>query len=555
LHIKSQGDAHHANQTYNHHRFSRPLIVLLLFVAAFGVRLYHINRPALDFAPIRQYQNAHIIRGLYYQSNNSIPESSKRIAKLNMERMGFVLEPRIVENASIIGYRIMGAERLWIPRVLSSIFWIIGGFFLYLIAMKCLSPGISLFTTFIYLFLPYGILASRAIQPDPLMVMMMLLSIYSVFKYDENPSLKGLIFTALVTAISVLIKPYCIFMIFGAFISLAIHRQGLWKALFHRSTLIFAALIVLPAAVYYGYNLLFNVGFVGEHVQGSFLPQLLIFLPFWKGWLHMIGQVVGYIVFILAFLGLFVTQHGRLKALLTGLWVGYFFFGLSATYQMHTHSYYSMPFIPIAALSLGPAGTVATNHLRGSAIARSLKVASVIIFCVLIVVLGLGMRKPGIKNILVDHKDELKTIATFISIPPEFGSFLKDDFNKEERIAKEIGAYVKHSTNTVFLDADFGRVLAYYGGFAGLPWPTSISLYERRLRGVHVPDIKEDFTDKYIIILYQGKFIKYTPDFFIVTAFDDFEKQEDLKEFLNSNYPVLVSNENYLIFDMRKKSE
>jgi hypothetical protein len=29
-------------------------------------------------------------------------------------------------------------------------------------------------------------------------------------------------------------------------------------------------------------------------------------------------------------------------------------FGLSATFQIHTHSYYTLPFIPIAALSLGP---------------------------------------------------------------------------------------------------------------------------------------------------------------------------------------------------------
>ena len=38
------------------------------------------------------------------------------------------------------------------------------------------------------------------------------------------------------------------------------------------------------------------------------------------------------------------------------------------------------------------------------------------------------------------------------------------------------------------------------------------------------------------MILYQGRFIQYTPDFFIITAFDDFEKQPDLKDFLNSNF-------------------
>jgi hypothetical protein len=528
---------------------------LLLCATALGVRFYHINRPPLDFAAIRQYQNANIIRGLYYETNDSNTEQEKKVAKLNMERMGFVLEPRIIENLAVLGYRIMGAEHLWIPRALSSVFWVVGGFVLYLTAISFFSYGTSLFSTIFYLFLPCGILASRSIQPDPLMVMMMLFSIYRVLKYDENPSRINLVTAATVTAIAVLIKPYCIFMIFGAFLSLIVYRNGFRKALFHLTTLTFAFLIILPAAVYYGYNLLFNVGFIGEHVQGSFLPHLLIFPPFWSGWLSMIGQVVGYIAFILAFLGLFIIQHGRLKALLVGLWIGYFLFGISATFQIHTHSYYSLPFIPIVALSLGPIAAMILSK-NVSTLSKSLKIF-VAILVVLVIIAGVGVikAKESLKYVLSDYKSILQTTANFIGVNPKFHKFLKEDFQKEVRIAKEIGDHVKHSTNTIFLDMDFGRVIAYHGEFAGLPWPTSASLYERRLRGVHVPNIKDDFTSKYILILYQGNFIKYTPDFFIITSFDEFEKQRDLQEFLNSNYPILVRNDDYLIYDLRKMSE
>jgi len=85
-----------------------------------------------------------------------------------------------------------------------------------------------------------------------------------------------------------------------------------------------------------------------------------------------------------------------------------------------------------------------------------------------------------------------------------------------------------------------------------LPWPTRESLYERILRGTKVPNIKEDFTPENITILYQGKFIKYSPDFFIITAFDEFDRQTDLKDFLKSNFPVFAQNDDYLIFDLRK---
>lgn len=539
----------------NHNRISRPLIVLLLFATAFGIRMYHINRPPLDFSPIRQYQNAHIIRGIYYEKNDLISESRKQTAKLNMERMGLVMEPRIIENTAVIGYRLMGAEHLWIPRLISAVFWISGGILLYLIARINFSPGIALFSAIFYLFLPYSILSSRAIQPDPLMVMMMLFSVYRVLKYDDNPSLINLITAAIVTAIAVLIKPYCIFIIFCTFFSLLIFRMGIRKALFHRDTLAFSFIIVLPAAVYYAYGLLTHVGFLGVHARGSFLPHLIIYPPFWGGWLIMIGNVTGYIAFFLAILGLLTIQKGRAKALLLGLWTGYFLFGLSATYQIHTHSYYHMPFIPIAALSLGALISTAMNRVDPLLLKRLNILMLSFILLAIVIGFGLSMSKLPLKNILSDYKSGLKTVAAFIGINPGFGKFLGDDFDQKVRIAKEIGEHVRHSNNTIFLTPDFGRVLAYHGEFSGLPWPTSRSLYGRRLRGTKLPSINNDFTAEYITILYQGKFIRYSPDYFVITAFDEFDKQQDLKEMLNSNFPIVAQSDDYLIFDLRTMSE
>ncbi len=527
-------------------------IVFLIFIAAFAIRLYHINRPPLDFSPIRQYQNAHIIRGLYFEKNESISESRKNIAKLNMERMGFLLEPRIIENASLLGYKIMGGEHLWIPRALSSLFWVVGGFFLYLIARAISSPGIALFSIIFYLFLPYGILASRSIQPDPLMVMMMLFSIYRVMRYDENSSQANLVIAAIAAAIAVLIKPYCFFMIFGAFFSLAVLRRGFWKAIFHRDTLVFALIVIVPIVGYYVYGILSGVGFIGEHARGSFLPYLILYPTFWKGWLYMIRDVIGYIAFFLAIIGLFKVKEGRPKALLLGLWIGYFLFGLSATFLIHTHNYYTMPFIPITALSLGPIAAMAMNR-RTAVLSARLKIF-ILTFVVSIIILGLGLNiiKLPSKSMLAKYKNEFKIAAAFIGVNPEFAKFFSDDFEERVKIAQEIGEHVGHSANTIFLDPYFGRVLAYYGEFSGSPWPTSESLYERGLIGTRLPDIKDDFTHENITILYHGKFIKYSPDFFIITAFDEFDKQTDLKDFLKANFPIFAQSDDYMIFDMRK---
>lgn len=44
---------------------SRVPIVGFLFVAAFGLRLYQIDEPPMDFVPVRQYHSALLARGFY----------------------------------------------------------------------------------------------------------------------------------------------------------------------------------------------------------------------------------------------------------------------------------------------------------------------------------------------------------------------------------------------------------------------------------------------------------------------------------------------------------
>lgn len=91
---------------------ARAFVLFFLFATAFCIRLYHINTPLLDFAQVRQYQQAHIARGYYFENLESVPEWKKQVARLNMQRMGFLLEPRIIEYAAVLGYRITG-ERIF----------------------------------------------------------------------------------------------------------------------------------------------------------------------------------------------------------------------------------------------------------------------------------------------------------------------------------------------------------------------------------------------------------------------------------------------------------
>ena len=118
------------------HPSSRRLLILsVLFIAAFGIRLYHINEPPLNFHATRQYRSLIIAREYYFYNLSSVPGWKKEVAHFSRRKQG-MLEPPILEFLVSIGYRLLGGEHFWLPQLLSSLFWLIGGGFLYLIGKR-----------------------------------------------------------------------------------------------------------------------------------------------------------------------------------------------------------------------------------------------------------------------------------------------------------------------------------------------------------------------------------------------------------------------------------
>lgn len=265
----------------------------------------------------------------------------------------------------------------------------------------------------------------------------------------------------------------------------------------------------------------------------------------------MICYVIGFLPFLASVAGLLMYKDVTARFLLYGLWIGYFVFGLLFTYHIHTHEYYHLQFIPVVALSIGPLGESVISRFY-NIISSKKRIFLIFTTSIILVIVGGTM----IRNVYSrGNKEQIKILGYILGINPEFYSFLAKDFEKEVRIAKEIGDIVGHSTKTVFLTSDYGRSLAYHGELSGLPWPTSLSLKERRERGLRELSKEDLFSKHYLTIRTHGKYIKYTPDFFIITAFKEFEKQKDLKNFLETNFPLLVHNNDYLIFDLKEMSD
>lgn len=480
--------------------------VVFLFLGAIAVRVYDLKAPGL--LPVREYRSAVIARAYYFETTNSVPEWRRQVAMITKQREA-ILEPPITELLAASIYRIVDGEHLWIARLLTSTFWLVGGIFLYAITKRVVSVDAAVFTTTYYLFVPLSILASRSFQPDPLMIMMFLFSLFTILRYYDQPSWPRLAIAAFISGLALFIKPLVLFTIFGAFISLAICKRGAWKRVINVRFLIFLVVSLLPVILYYSYGL-FIAKFLQSQAQMSFRPHLLLHREYWREWLLVEVNAVGYIALIAALLGVPMLRKGLPRTLLIGLWIGYAVFGLVFNFHIHTHGYYHLQFIPIVALSFGPIVTLVVNHLRQ-------------------VCTKWYWWMPVIGALL---------LVMLFNIREVRGRLGSQVFESEET-AREIGEIVNHSSNTVYLAHHYGLPLQYYGELSGAYWPRRITYWLYRRPGERELSIEERLSA-----------LDFSPDYFIITNFKEFNRHHtDLKEFLaNNDCPLVAESDQYLIY-------
>ena len=162
------------------------LALVIIFLAAAAIRLYDLTDLPLDFHPTRQLFSALKARGMYYETLTDAPAEQREFA-IQQGKMRATIEPEILERLTVFTWKFTG-EELWVARIYSSLFWLIGGIFIYLLARDLFSKDAALFTTAFYLLLPYAVLASRSFQPDPLMVALIVGFWWVVNRWAKNLS-------------------------------------------------------------------------------------------------------------------------------------------------------------------------------------------------------------------------------------------------------------------------------------------------------------------------------------------------------------------------------
>jgi 4-amino-4-deoxy-L-arabinose transferase-like glycosyltransferase len=493
------------------------LVCAGLVLLALLVRLQAITAPPLDFAPARQTYDALGARIIYLDASHQLP-GGKRAVLDQVRRQVPQIEPPVMEHLAAAGYRLVGSEQLWIPRLISVMFWLVGGGFVYRLAARLSRKPGPLISLALYLLLPFGIFGSRSFQPDPLMVMLSLGAFVAVVRFHERPSTKNLGLASGASALATLSKPAIpIFFLWGLFLALAIARQGLRRAVSSPYSLAFAAISFAPAAAYYVWGTVVN-GFLRGHTTSSLDPTLLIQPSFWRGWMGMIASVVAYplnglsgivgliidlALISLVVLGLITTRSREGVALLSGLWIGYFVFGLAFTTHISTHSYYSLPLIPIIALSLAPVAVAACERLRG---ASRVAQASLALVCCL------GAAGAALK---VEER------------------LWSRDYLRQVEVYQQVGTVVGHTTAAVHVDPSYDAPLLYYA------WIASSPLYYPEGQRLQPSQIQQRLRQ---IETESGR-----PRFLIITAVTELQTQPRLRAFVR-RLPVVSRTRDYSIF-------
>jgi hypothetical protein len=488
------------------------LLLVGLFILALAIRLYDITDLPFDFHPTRQLYTAVVARGLYYESQPDDP-GKKRVLALDALRRE-EREPPSIDGLAALSYKLIGREVLWLPRAMSAIFWVLGGIAVFLLSRQLTSEPGGVAATAVYLFLPYGVIASRSFQPDPLMTALIVFSWWGMYNWMNRAGWRWVFIAGIPAGLAIYFKSLAAFSILGAYLGILM-VMGFSKLLRSKQFWLMVVLTVLPTIGY-----MIDGFFVTKGLSNlfglRFFPSLWLQPYFYLQWLGKVQAVATLGFLVLGLIGIFFFKQREDRRFVIGLWLGYIIFGFVFAYYFGTHDYYHLSLVPIVAISIASVAEALWQRLQEVQSGRFARIA-----VGLLLTLGLAVNLWNIRTI-----------------------FHKVDYRPQQADWEKISEVVGSDTSIIALTQDYGYRLEIFSWInpAGY-WPYRGDTRLRELAGIPQPEFATRFADQT-----RGM------EFFVVTDLEEFAAQTELKEFLTANYPVFAEGPTYIIFDLRKGS-
>jgi len=489
-------------------RFLLPISLTVIFILGLGVRLIDLNDPPLDFNPTRQLRSAIIARGLYYESAADVDPEQKELAITHMKSMER-LEPPLFEILVSWTYRLWGGENLAAARVLASVFWLVGGVFLFDLGRRITSPWAALVGVCVFLFLPFSIRASRSFQPDPGMVTLIIITSWATYRWSKQRTWKWALLAGLFGGMAVLVKLGGIFFVGGITFGVLIHKLGIdaspqdgEDAQWRISNLNFgwrdpqlwlmAVLILVLPLIYYlaGLRAPNSSSFLHWTILNRW--QDVLSPSFYMRWMVQLDEILGLGLVCAALIGSLLTKP-QSRGMLWGFWLGYFIFCLFFPYHTLTHDYYHLPLVALISLSLMPLANLVIGKVRQQGV----------------------VFQAGLVFVLV----------LFFSYNAWIGRsiLVGQDFRKHPEFWQTVGDAIPSDSKVIGLYQDYRFRLMYDGWQKIALWPNNAQ-----------PD---DLAE-----------IAPGASYFLVTAKN--QMGAALEDYLHTHYAIHAEGPGYIIFDL-----
>lgn len=325
-------------------------VLALLFIAGLAIRLYRLNAPLADWHSFRQADTASVSREFinhgynlfkpkYHdlsniQSGQPNPEGYRMVEfpLFNTLHAGFF---QTIRGISLLNFEGAG-------RMISILASLGAGFFLYLIVSRETNFLTGILSAGFLLFLPFSIYYSRTILPDYLMVFLSLASIY--FLQDK------LFISLVLGALSILVKPYAIFLLTPAYLVMEVNEFNI------KHLLRVACYLLLVALPFITWRL-----WIKQFPEGIPASQWLLnyegirLRPAWWRWLF--GERIGRLILgswgLIPFgLGLIYQVKKKINYLFFSWLVGIFVYFVIFAWGNVQHDYYQISVIPVIAVFL-----------------------------------------------------------------------------------------------------------------------------------------------------------------------------------------------------------
>jgi len=498
-----------AGRMLKHLSWLLPLILLLI---GLGLRLVDLTDPPFDFHPTRQLRAAIIARGMYYEMlPGADPVLREQASTLRMALISY--EPQVFERLVALTYLVAGGEHLWIARLYAILFWCLGGWFLFDLARRTVSWIGGLAALGYYLLLPLAVTASRSFQPDPLVTLWILASLWVAYRWSQARTWHWALGCGLVAGLTLLIKVTAVFFLAPAVILLVLDMWGLRRALRRWEVWLAAGLAALLPASYYIAQMGSASASYFEFWTGAFYNMW--FEPsFYVHWLKILDRLFNLALLVAGIVGVALLPGRGARHALLGMWIGYIIYGMCFPFQIRSHEYYSLMFVPVVSLSLAALGDLLFNAVRTRAWFWRLVAAAALL---------VGVAYP-----------------TWIT----YTGLIGVNYAGEATAWTKMGQELPKDGQILALTHDYGVRIGYYGWRFVHLWPGTEEFSMLSMRASSSGEESGDF---------EQLFLAETTgmDYFLVTRFDQLEAQPLLRDRLYAQYPIVAQGNGYILFDLK----